>query len=459
MMKYIGNIIKKTILVTLIVFGIQAYGSDYYPEVGECVAKSSWFKQPVLPPAEGVESPFAFVDGEDKSTNCNFHQWSWNKFLYLMQTDSKTDDLVMFGPNFYQVDNKMMPYFEPWNDMLNPTGTKLLKLMVLDDITQADGTVLSTKQDLGPVRYSIHVNDTFYQSAIDALNNGVNIGDKFEVGSVEIKAAWVDMAQLELLYPDTDIQQRFYVREALVEDDSVFKERANFALLGIHVVGIVENHPEFIWATFEHSMLSPDYFEGPADNSKYYDSSKAVSAVKDYALYKVGSKGSDVTLVGGSDKVINNTFRMFQYGVPTGLPYLGTDVSLSASSEQREQDKDTFSNITQLNDSVDKNLAENDSIWGNYFYSGSIWLSVQGYNFADGISGNIVGSKANPHLRGSLGLANITMETTFQAEPNPNTMPDKMVANNCFTCHGIGKDKSTMFTSHIFKNLVNSMQQ
>lgn len=444
-------------LAILIFFStqMQAYGNSYHKPVGKCLSNSDWFSSPVAAPEEGIGSPFAFVNGEDESTNCDFHQWSWNKFLYLMQTDKKTGDLVIFGPDFFQVDNKMAPYFEPWNDRLNPTGGKLLTSLVLDDITQADDTTLYTKLHNSPIRYSIHINNTFYKSAINAIKDGVKSTDEFKVGSVEIKAAWVDVTQLKILFPAMNIQENFYIRKALIENDSVYKSYEEVALLGIHVVGVVENHPEFIWATFEHDKLSPDYFKGPTNQPNYYNSTTPISDSEDYILYHKNTRGQDVLFDSGSN--VSNTFRMFQYGVPTGLPYLGKDKNLNASEDQRENDGDTFSNISQINKDVNKKLTKESSIWSNYFYSGSIWLSTETYEFTDGISGNIVGDNANSNLRGSLGLANITMETTFQVSPNPNKKPQKMVADNCFTCHGIGKNKSTMHVSHIFNNLLKSI--
>ena len=40
--------------------------------------------------------------------------------------------------------------------------------------------------------------------------------------------------------------------------DRTKAESVTVALIGLHVVGVVEDHPEFVWATFEHEDNAPD---------------------------------------------------------------------------------------------------------------------------------------------------------------------------------------------------------
>ncbi|WP_405633267.1 hypothetical protein [Pseudoalteromonas sp. Ld20] len=422
--------------------------AQYTTSSSACVAKKEWFKSPVIPPKEGKDSHFAFVDNEDKSSNCDFHQWSWQKFLYLTQVDKKTNDLVMFGDNYRQVNNEMMPYFEPWNDLLNPTGFELSSQLILEDTTQAGSShgKIFTKYGNQPAYYSIHINREFIQSA---AKNPITSGDEFAVGSVEIKAAWLATDQLRALYTDKEIHANFYTRKAMIKADSKTISNTEVALIGMHVVGVVENHPEFIWATFEHHTSAPDYYGSPGTFKKVttpYEKNKIVSSDDKFIFYRKNTTAGNANLSYPAEQTTTNTFRLYQFGVPNGAPY--TNV---ASSDQQTRDAENFNNIQVLNNSVKQGLTKHDSRWQHYFYAGSVWLSTQGYKFNEGISGNIVPPNANDKLRGSLALANITMETYTQTYGDPN-QNKRYSTNNCFACHATSKGESTMEVSHIFKN-------
>ena len=60
------------------------------------------------------------------------------------------------------------------------------------------------------------------------------------------------------------------------------------ALIGLHVVGLTDNHPEFLWGTFEHKMNSPV----TADNT--FTPSPTVSDPNTYTLYKANTLFSQV---------------------------------------------------------------------------------------------------------------------------------------------------------------------
>lgn len=448
------------VLLCLSSFTTHATGKSaaQYATQANCSAQAQWFKSPVKPPKEGKDSPFAWVDGQDQSTNCNFHQWSWQKFLYLTQIDKKTKQLVMFGGDYIQVNNEMMPYLEPWNDLLNPAGLKLSAQLILEDTTQAGSShgKLFTKYGDQPAYYSIHINREFIKSA---AKTPITSSDQFAVGSVELKVAWLEVEQLRPLYSEQEIDEQFYTHQALIKADNKTIRSSKVALIGMHVVGVVENHPEFIWATFEHQASTPDYYGSTSAFKRVdtdYDANKVVSDSDNFIFYRKNTTAGDAHLSYPSAESTTNTFRLYQFGVPNGAPYVHL-----ATAAQQSQDAENFNNIQQLNHSVYKGLAAQDSHWQHYFYAGSVWLSTQDYQFSNGISGNIVPPNANDKLRGSLALANITLETYTQTYGDPNQTTNYST-NNCFACHGISAGKSTMAVSHIFNNfekLVSSNQQ
>jgi hypothetical protein len=75
------------------------------------------------------------------------------------------------------------------------------------------------------------------------------------------------------------------------------------------------------------------------------------------------------------------------------------------------------------------------AVWKNYFLAGGLWTNGG------------VGSTGTDVQRGSLELANLTMETFFQ-QPN----------QNCFTCHQY-TPSSPLDVSHIIQNLISTTGQ
>jgi len=74
-----------------------------------------------------------------------------------------------------------------------------------------------------------------------------------------------------------DAEERFYVIETMIpaigvnEKGQIYakpaeQSAAKMALVGMHVVGVVEHHPEFVWATFEHvdGLGDPPLHPAPA---------------------------------------------------------------------------------------------------------------------------------------------------------------------------------------------------
>ncbi|NOU50050.1 hypothetical protein HG263_05795 [Pseudoalteromonas sp. JBTF-M23] len=421
-----------------------------------CNLEPSWFASPVPNPNEGPNSPFAFKDGKDNSSNCDFHQWSWNKFLYLTQSAKAPGGLFMFGEGFWQVDNALKPYFEPWNDLLNPTGLKPTKHLILEDFNQAGrgDPIIYSKYGGKSVYFSIHVNDTFMKSAM--AHPTADPKAEFAVGSVEMKVAWIDVEDLQQVYRGVDLSKQFYIRKAVYKTDNKYSDPTDVAMIGMHVVGVVEDHPEFIWATFEHKLTAPDYYKSGMEFQKseeYLQQDKVVSTSDNYLLYKGGTEVQNAHLSYPATEKHTNSFRLYQYGVPNGYPYTNSaDPSLGAPQSQQDRDVENYKNIARLNGEVTTKLAQSNPVWSNYFYAGSVWLSTLGYNFDNGISGDIVGKDRNDKLRGSLAVANMTMETYTQTFSSTTGTNPQIKPENCFACHGTSEDQSTMQVSHIYNN-------
>jgi hypothetical protein len=409
-----------------------------------CLVQPSWFPHSQTPaPAEGTGSPF----DAPTSTNQIFHQWSWNKFLWLTKPDAGGNPLFLNQSTVRQVTTLMAP-------VTVPAGV----LVVLQDINQAgsQSPVLQTNPDYNSdnasetVYYSIHMNEQMYQAG---LKFGIQFAGgqlpptnqtAFPVSCFELKVAWVPVTAI----PAAKRAQYYTAMSSLSADGGKTYNNTEVALIGMHVVGVVQNHPEFIWATFEHEDLSPDY-DWTANSA---------TAAADQLLFKKGS-------VSGINGILFNTatklgimpyqvFDLFQYGVPrnNGGAFMTTS----------QAEPENFDNIDNINQCVQNKL---EDVWKNYFYNGSIWLNMDGKTplqqaqLINSLGKKIGSATPGSSARGSLNCANVTMESftqTFKSQIqdiNVNTLA------NCFSCHtgtsfADPTQVSPLYLSHTFQDYI-----
>ena len=382
-----------------------------------CTAPASWFTQvngtrKTPAPNEGPTSVFA---NNKTVTNCDFHQWSWQKFLWLT---NESNGVPLFMDQLIQVSS---------------SGGKLPtdQGIILVDTAQASDTtdILRTPGDNGKpsttVYYSIFVDKSMYAAILKygpvAAQNPSQLKDVvFPVGALEVKASWIDASALE------DPSSYF------VTNGTIAGKKARVALLGMHVVGVVENHPEFVWATFEHHELAPMYdweqatptSDAPVQSKVDYPffSKNAISTVKN-----ITSQNGDYT----------NVFSVYKYGVPVQKEIKGS-FDVQVFMETSQNGSENFNHIRTINESVQKQLS---GIWNNYFYNGSIWINTEGYEgtaaqaaLLDSKGFNLSSSEPGDLTRGSVAAYNITMETYVQVGFGHPTIYGQTAKNlvNCF---------------------------
>ncbi|WP_281231795.1 hypothetical protein [Flavobacterium gelatinilyticum] len=409
--------------------------SGYTSSTEPCDCETSWFPhEQTPPPAEGDGSPF----DSSNTTNCIFHQWSWQKFLWL------TKPMPSGNPFFLDSLDVVSPQLE---DVAPELGLKL----TLSSIHQAGpGGVLVSNPKYNnaadTVFYSIHVNDLLKDKALSAaiqINKGqlpVSNLETFPVGALELKASWINVEAI----PQQERASYFTTKAAVINKKNKYVEKT-VALLGMHVVGVVKNHPEFIWATFEHKDMAPVY-----DKKK-----NSVTSAKEMLFYEKGTT-TDIQGIKWNSKdsvplLPNRAFILYEYGVPTELK-TGNFMPTSQSEPMN------YDNIENINKCVASNLKD---VFVNYFYNGSVWLNFDGVspiNQAKAIVTRDISSVLPDSLvRGSANLANITMETytqTFNKKGIHSINNTNLV--NCFDCHQAGNfdtsrpGNSPLFLSHIF---------
>jgi hypothetical protein len=413
----------------------------------ECLAPASWFKmvnntRQTPPPNEGPTSVFA---NNATVTNCDFHQWSWQKFLFLT---SEINGKPLFMTELIQV---------------NAAGKRLdaSNGIFLTDTAQASDTTDILKTPNYPsgvprsttVYYSIFMDQLLYRTMLKygpiAKNDPAKIKDiTFPVGALELKTSWIDASVLK-------DQSTYFVTQGVING-----VKTKVALLGMHVVGVVENHPEFVWATFEHENLAPAY-----DWSKATPTTDApVTSTVDYPFFNKSSTATVSNITTGNG-IYTDVFSVYKYGVPVEKAMKGShNVQLYMQTSQNGSQN--FNNIRTINQSVKTQLK---GIWNNYFYNGSLWINTAGYNtnqaqaaLLNSLGLDLSNSAPGKLTRGSIAAYNITMETYVQVGFSPSSIHGNSVANlvNCFSCHNTssGGNMSPLHISHVFTGYVESLQ-
>lgn len=412
-----------------------------------CLVDPSWFPHAQTPaPAEGIGSPF----DTSSTTNQIFHQWSWNKFLWLTKPDAGGNPLFLNQAKVKQVTSHM-------NAVTVPSGT----LVVLQDTAQAgfQSAVLQTNPDYNNgtgamVYYSIHMNPTMYTAGLgfaNQLKSGAlpaSNDASFPVGSFELKVAWVPLSAI----PASKQNDYYTTTASLSTNNGVSFTNTQVALIGMHVVGVVQNHPEFIWATFEHDDLSPDYDW----------TTNSASSASDQLLFKNGTTtGINGILYNTTTKLGQEpyqVFDLFQYGIPRN-----PDGTFMSTSQQEPAD---FQNVDGINQCVKSQL---NDVWANYFYNGSLWLNTDGKTPAqqaqliDSLAGNMGNATPGSFARGSLNCANVTMETFTQTFESSISGINVSNLANCFSCHSSqsfaqSSNVSPIYLSHSFQDYLSEQQ-
>lgn len=370
-----------------------------------CSAPPNWFPHSQTPEQDSAGFPA-------KPTNCDFHQWSWNAFLWLTQT-------VKGEPRFLS-----MPAdgIGTKAGVLNALIGRSAKARTLDLIRQAGPDGIMVDLQGHPIYYSIHSdatfgnfikrNNLFDRAALRAFNPNT----PFPVNTLTLKAAW------KVVTPGEDVSG-FFTRKAQVQlltvkngkielSDKTREEEV--ALVGFHIAGTVANHPEMIWATFEHVNNAPD-LPRPMNRMKPND----IVSTRNWTFYKAGTpfKECNLNAAGSGALKLNEATQTL-----TPVTEVCRMVPFGGGSAENVAD------IKSLNVSVHAQLRD---VWRNYFEVGAIWFAANnalkpGCTFQTGSAFECSPRQGQPILTGSTQLSNTTVETFTQSQSQQD---------NCFACH------------------------
>jgi len=244
--------------------------------------------------------------------------------------------------------------------------------------------------------------------------------------AIEVKSAWMEATGLS--NPD-----QYITTQAVIPtyDKSIpnkwvpnGQKTTTLALIGMHVVGSANGHPEMIWSTFEHFGNSPNATYKYNATSGTNPHTVAQSTAGTWLFCANGSSGpfnvmhatySSPNIVGvGGDIGPSDIIRFKPFGAALGTqpnPLIADD---AASNTQ----------IIAIDNSILQGfagLSGGPDVRTNYYMTGATWTeggAAPTSNFPTGIN---VGTSQ---------LANTAMETFQQTSTSFNAF-----SNNCFNCH------------------------
>lgn len=427
--------IKKLFISSLVLtctLGIAATSFAKKPYVAtaninttECTVNPMWLSNPSLP-TEVDKSE----DNGTSSSFCDFYQFSTQTYLYLM-SPSATDSTKR---NFQvQADYPLLEFNEdgtPANScddvIQGPTLRTSLDKSSLGT-GQAGGGATIYAQDENIIYYDVRFNRALCNQTASAVEMKNLKQKNFAPGTKEMKFAWKKLSQKEIT------SNTFVMQTQDITGTSV-----TLGLVGVHIISATKDHPEFVWATYEHNLNSPDCTPSTATDLENWTFASSACAA---ALPNSADTGNKCNFNSPKDNETatkgtpTNICRVHPYGTASGDDNAGKNI-LDITQQNSEM-------LALFNQSKNPLI----QVLKNYFNVGALWVSD-----IDQSSGGV----GVPNERGSLRLANSVAETDYQ---HVNLVSEEFISN-CFGCHhyaGKTQSQSNNITSqnlsHIFRDI------
>ncbi len=413
-----------------------------------CPANPAWVRTPTQPDFN-----------QNPTVLCAFYQYAWQSFLYLttpsrgpgsplnFELYPSVDDV--FGVPQLKAADAAAPlrlfstvdartqrtrHFRPRVNKGAPLGSAAndaFGALNFDEHTQAgSGGVLVDQQ--GNITYYEQLLDpTFaanfiHSCSLTLRNCWTQPGAaklRFPNGSIEIKAAWRPMWKT-----DPNVSSFYTIPGFPVMNARGQMVKPDFmALVGFHLVYAAQNHPELVWATFEHVANAPN---GPCRDGAA-TCAQLPAGFKEWNYERCAS-----TSCAGINRWPFPPSPAPKPPFPITQAYLnwpfGTNPALVDGNNNPGMVN--IATLNTLNRSV-LGILPSGSVWRNYLQSGAVWTSG---GRLPALAPYLANGQLNPGVNqvGSTLLANVTMETFTQfPNPIPSPFPSPTPVQNCFTCH------------------------
>ena len=390
-----------------------------------CNASVDWVNNPQSAP---MEIP------NNGQTLCDFHQFSWRWFLAMMNTNGET--------RVFQNGNDYPLYLGKGKDSCAPTSvkTRLFVRTRKDDDPQSDDFVLpeSVGQAGGDaIIYDQNKNIVFYEARFS----------RTECTQDPTQAQFTDPVTTEIkvsyrVIMEADKPNYVWIN-ADINADGYIEAKELLGMVGFHLVRSTKLHPEFVWATFEHKQNVPECQATPDPNAKPWSFTSAACAnqLPNPANQLCGFNNAATPTASPTPT------PMLAGGTPTEICRVYHNGTSPNDNQAPANNFDINTLNTQLVGPTGFITALPDSnplaVLKNYMLVGALWESEISQP-----SSNL------ENQRGSIQLANSTMETTYQQAPNFTPQPytgtsNLQPATNCFACHAYTPGQNVSL-SHIF---------
>lgn len=376
-----------------------------------------------------------------QENDCAFYNLSWQSFLFATRNvSSKSGNKPAFLA------------YEPFEQVFGIQATPTFSKLALNDPSDSheppilnggfrqagEMAAILVDQNHNPIFYSIHINQTFADFVrthkLNQLSNllklpgagGIPADLEFPPGALELKAAWKIVEAHENPDDYYTMQARVPVLENQADEVvATGKTRTvRVALLSLHVVGVIEDHPEFIWATFEHADAQGNRNLAPAAKTHPGTSPQLIDQIAGhYPLYRPGTPASLANRLPDQQLIDAKTQKFPE----------ATSVYRVFPASIQDQTEEDFA-VTTLNDNIGKlfNSADpNQTDWRrNYRMVGANWLDDPASNQpngdfkADRSFENAADPDAKLVMAGEDSLSSMAMESFTQT---PGT--------TCLSCH------------------------
>lgn len=396
------------------------------PEPTTCEADPAWISSPTMP----TEVPEA-------ESFCDFYQFSWQWMLAQASPDQSGEPVFMQNRVYSPTGGKDQCADAPITGVLGAMGQLIPrqgKPTNFED-AQADGNALYDQN--GNVLYY----NAFYSQE---LCNSTSAG--FAPGTLEAKVSWMILQE--------GTHHTYYTVNATLPGH---EGQLTLGLVGLHLAIWTPNHPEMIWATWEHKTNAPlcNGTSGMTGWSLASDNAAAClatttpagtsgpppSSCDSFNFNTAHPHSSEVPVTGASI----NVCRQYAYGNQEGTAVNGNDnaANLAAITELNTALVGEAGLLTQL-------PSDNPmQVWSNYEMVGAIWTKDGADSGPPPVPSTQTqgpGDASSPQ-RGSLELTNMTLETFQQG--------DTSAVPNCFGCHNYTA-ANPLGVSHIQSKLLPS---
>jgi hypothetical protein len=411
-------------LIAALAFSLMGCPGPTPPVPTTCEADPNWINNPTMP----SEVPEA-------ETFCDFYQFSWQWFL-AQASPSEAGDPVFMQNRVYSPTGGNDQCADPPITGIAGAVSQLIprqgKPNNFED-AQADGNALYDQNG-----------NVLYYNAFYSQEYCSSTAEGFAPGSMEAKISWMVLQE--------GAHHTYYTISAFLPG---YDGEITLGLVGLHLAIWTPNHPEMIWATWEHKTNAP-LCNGTSDTTGWSLASDAAATCL-------------ATTTNGTSGPPPASCNSFGFNVPathpTGaVPITGDAINVCRQYAHGNQEgtavngNDNAANlaaITELNEALvgDEGLitklpGDNPlSVWSNYEMGGAIWTkdgADSGPPPVPSTQAQGPGNADSPQ-RGSLELTNMTLETFQQG--------DTSAIPNCFGCHNYTAE-NPLGVSHIQSKLL-----